>query len=207
MITAPAFWDKVATKYAASPIKDETAYEATLDRVRSHLRSGDRALELGCGTGTTALKLAPSVAYYVASDISGAMLDIARDKAWDAGARTLSFHQGAPGEGDLPEGPFDVVLAFNLLHLLPNLPAALRDIASRLPSGGLFLSKTPCLSGAMGLLRPVIGVMQLLGKAPEVKFFSPAALERQIEAAGFEIIEAAQVHKSNNRPFLAARKL
>ncbi len=207
MITAPAFWDKVAPKYATIPIKDPTAYEATLERARSYLKPGDRVLELGCGTGTTALKLAPSVGEYVASDISGGMLDIAREKAWEASVRNVTIRQGAPGNGDLPEGPFDSVLAFNLLHLLPDLPAALADIAAVLPSGGYFISKTPCLSGKMALLRPVIGVMRLVGKAPEVRFFGPSRLEQMIEAAGFEIVEVAQFHKSNNKPFLAARKL
>ena len=55
------FWDRIARKYAADPIKDMDGYARTVDRTRHHLRSTDTVLELGCGTGTTALKLAAHV--------------------------------------------------------------------------------------------------------------------------------------------------
>ena len=55
------FWDKSARKYAAAPIKDMEGYDRTVDRTRQLLRDTDTVLELGCGTGTTALKLAPHV--------------------------------------------------------------------------------------------------------------------------------------------------
>ena len=56
-----AFWDRAATKYAAQPISDMTAYDATLARARTYLHPTDRVLEFGAGTGTTALHLADSV--------------------------------------------------------------------------------------------------------------------------------------------------
>ena len=205
MTTALAFWDRIAPKYAAGPIRDMPAYEATLARVRGLMGPEDRVLELGCGTGGTALELAPGVAAYTATDISGAMIGIAREKAWDRGARGLDFAQAAPGTGDLPLGPFDAVLAFNLLHLLPDLPRALREIADRMAPGGLFISKTPCIS-PLSPLRPVIGAMQLVGKAPPVAYFTAANLRARIEAAGFEVIEAARVHPTDKRPFLVARR-
>jgi hypothetical protein len=77
-----------------------------------------------------------------------------------------------------------------------------------LKPGGLFVSKTPCLSDANPLLRAVVPAMQLVGAAPHVAFFSAAALESEIAAAGFEIIERA-FHgsgKKDARPFLVARK-
>lgn len=55
------FWDRIARKYASDPIKDTAGYERTLARTRELLTHTDTVLEIGCGTGTTALKLAPSV--------------------------------------------------------------------------------------------------------------------------------------------------
>lgn len=205
MTTALAFWDRIAPKYAAGPIRDMPAYEATLARVRGLMGPEDRVLELGCGTGGTALELAPGVAAYTATDISGAMIEIAREKAWDRGLRGLDFAQAAPGTGDLPHGPFDAVLAFNLLHLLPDLPRALREIADRMAPGGLFISKTPCIS-PLSPLRPLIAAMQLVGKAPPVTYFRPGTLRARLEAAGFEVIEATRVHPTDKRPFLVARR-
>ena len=55
-----AFWDKIAQKYATKRVADPAAYEAKLTRVRALLRAEDRVLEIGCGTGSTALTLARS---------------------------------------------------------------------------------------------------------------------------------------------------
>ena len=75
------FWDRMARKYAASPIKDMQGYERTIDHARRYLKATHVAYEFGCGTGTTALKLAPAVARLVATDISAEMIAIAREKA------------------------------------------------------------------------------------------------------------------------------
>ena len=61
----------------------------------------------------------------------------------------------------------------------------------------------------MGMaVRLAVPVMQAFGKAPYVVFFSADELEREIAAAGFEIVERAR-HASRGkdaRPFLVARK-
>ena len=56
------FWDRIAPRYAKSPVRDQAAYEHTLDRVAHYLRPEHQVLELGCGTGTTAVHLAPKAA-------------------------------------------------------------------------------------------------------------------------------------------------
>ena len=80
LVRSTRFWDKAARKYASSPIADLPGYERTLQRVRHWLQPSDRVLELGCGTATTALRLAPATAHYTATDLSAAMMDIARQK-------------------------------------------------------------------------------------------------------------------------------
>lgn len=74
------FWDRAARKYAARPIAAPAEYERTLDRTRALLKSSDHVLELGCGTGTTALRLADGVERYLATDISPEMIAIANQK-------------------------------------------------------------------------------------------------------------------------------
>jgi ubiquinone/menaquinone biosynthesis C-methylase UbiE len=74
------FWDRIARKYARSAIADQAGYERTLERTRALLGPGDRVLELGCGTGTTALRLAGGVQDYVATDLSAGMIAIAKEK-------------------------------------------------------------------------------------------------------------------------------
>lgn len=204
MTEAHLFWDRLADRYAARPIKDETAYEATLDRTRSHLHAEDRVLEVGCGTGTTALRLAPSVCHLTATDFSSRMIGIAREKAAAEGVSNVTFRRA--GLAELGEAPYDALLAFNLLHLIEDVPAALEVLADRLKSGGRFISKTVCLGDGQRHLRLLVRLLGLVGKAPHVTFLGTAELERMIEAAGFRIVETgAYPHPRNH--FVVAEKL
>ena len=209
-MTDADFWNKAAAKYALSPIRDMDAYEATLARVRSYLGPADRALEIGCGTGTTALKLAASADHILATDISPAMIDIARDKAAAAGTDNVTF---TPAPADtLPDGPYDAVMAFNLLHLLRDLDGTLAQIAARVRTGGLFLSKTTCLDGPgvplrlRALISLGLPLMQLFGRAPYVNRLSIAALEEAVARAGFDIIETGDYPNRPSNRFIVARK-
>lgn len=201
------FWDRSARKYAADPIGDMAGYERTLEHTRRLLKPADEVLELGCGTGTTALKLAPSVARYVATDFSSEMIAIAREKG-AAEASKAAFEVAASDAAQWPDACFDAVLAFNLLHLVPQRAETLRNVRRLLKPGGLFISKTPCLKEMNVAIRLAVPLMQAVGRAPSVVFFSARELEAEIAAAGFEIVERA-LHGSKGkdvRPFLVARK-
>ena len=205
------FWDRIAEKYAKSPVRDEAAYARTLERTRAHLGTSDRVLELGCGTGTTALKLADAVGQMTGTDLAPGMIEIARRRAAEAEAQNVTFDV-APVE-TLPEGPFDVAMAFNLLHLVRDLDGALAQVHDRLRPGGLFISKTVCLKGAgmplwMSALLCALPVMKLVGKAPSVVHrFSVTALEDAVTRAGFEIIETGNYPAKPISRFIVARKV
>ncbi|WP_018698595.1 class I SAM-dependent methyltransferase [Amorphus coralli] len=200
-----AFWDKVSAKYAARPVSDPASYEHTLERTRAYLSADDRVLELGCGTGTTALKLAGDVAHITASDISSEMLAIGARKAAEAGADTVDFLHADIHKAAAAGATYDAVLAFNLFHLTEDLPESLAAAASLVKPGGHLISKTACLAG-----KPLIGVlvaaMGLVGKAPKVTFVSIEELDRQISAAGLEIVETGVFPKSPPARFVVARK-
>ncbi|MEM8730138.1 MAG: class I SAM-dependent methyltransferase [Pseudomonadota bacterium] len=196
------FWDGVARSYAARPVRDQAAYEATLTRVRSYLSATDRVLELGCGTGSTALLLASSVARYMATDISGEMIAIAREKGVPD---NVTFTQAAIETAEAGEA-VDVILAFNLLHLVNDIPRGLADIARRLPQGGRFISKTPCLGYRRWLFAPLIGALRLIGKAPHVHLLTPDTLEQHLRDAGFKIIETGDYPAAPPSRFIVAEK-
>jgi ubiquinone/menaquinone biosynthesis C-methylase UbiE len=207
------FWDRTARKYATDPIADMAGYERTLERTRHYLKGDETAFEFGCGTGTTALRLAPSVGRIVATDISGEMIAIAREKARAEGCGNVTFEVARPEAAPWPDGSFDVAFAFNVVHLVTEREAALRGVHRLLRPGGLFISKTPCLKEMNPLMRIVlplaVPVMQLIGKAPNVvTSLSAANLEREIVAAGFEIVELARhgTRGKDVRPFIVARK-
>ena len=203
-MTDAAFWDKAAPKYAKDPISDMDAYTKTLMITKDMLRPHHRVLEIGCGTGSTALELAPGVDRYIGTDISGAMIDIAQSKQAPETPTHLRFavHEA----GDIPAAPHDVILALNLLHLLPNVEEVLDRIYESLPSGGLFIAKTALIKDGLWILPLIIPVMSLLGKAPTVRSLREAEFLKLLKEAGFEVTQTINQPGMAPRLFTVARK-
>ncbi len=209
---AARFWNRTAPKYAASKIGDVAGYERTIERTRHFLGADDHVLEFGCGTGSTAIALAPYVDRVLATDISAEMIGIARRKAEAENRANIIFEVAEPGSAQWTDETFDCVLGFNILHLIIDRQPVLENIKRVLKPGGYFISKTPCLKDmsplALPFLRLAVVAMGLVGKAPPVDFLSGEELEGEIAAAGFTIVERGR-HASGGRdirPFLVAQK-
>ncbi len=198
------FWNKTAAKYSKSAIADPSAYEETLDRIKTLLQPNHRVLEIGCGTGATALELASRVDRYLATDFSEQMIDIAQSKQSPGTAAHLRFAVHAAD--DMPEAPHDVILALNLLHLVPDPQFVIQQAFAAMPSGGLFIAKTALMSEGRWFLPIVIKVMRLFGKAPFVCQFSEAELREMLELVGFEISETLMQPDIAPRLFTIAKK-
>ncbi|MFP7674329.1 class I SAM-dependent methyltransferase [Marivita sp. S0852] len=208
MYDSAKFWDKTADKYAAMPVRNQDAYDALLDQVRAFAAPDSTVLELGCGTGSTAIALAPSFDHIVATDVSSGMLEKGREKAQDQQVGNVEFVLADPT--DAPAGPFDVVLAFNLLHLLKDLDGALSEIAARLKPEGVFVSKTFCMPERRDLIWALITVglplMQAIGKAPFFAKLSAADLENAFTRAGLTIVENHKAPGKDPRRTIVARR-
>lgn len=195
MIDVMKFWDKAAEKYAASPIDDMEGYLQTLERTRSYLSKDDRVLELGCGTGSTALLLAKDVGHITASDISNKMLAFGINAARVQNITNIDFIPSDIYDDKFGAEPYDAVLILNLLHLLEDTDAAVARIHDLLKPGGVFISKTVNELGRdvplkYRLIKMILPLMQKLGQAPFVKFMSIEELEGHITSGGFKIIES-----------------
>lgn len=215
------FWDRVARKYAADPIADLAGYEATLRRVQSLLSPHHCVLEIGCGTGSTALRLAAFTRRMLATDVSPEMIAIAREKlALQPGlqSQSLSLSQSPSqlrfGVADAETAAHgcachDVVLAFNVLHLVSDLDLALKAIIDTLKPGGLFISKTPCLAEMNPLVtRLFVPLMRAIGKAPDLLSFDAMQLQSTFQRHGLQI-EAVERHgtkRKDMRVFIVARR-
>ncbi len=203
------FWDRIARKYAADPIADLAGYEATLLRVQGLLSDQHDVLEIGCGTGSSALRLAPFVRRLDATDVSAAMIAIAKEKLAAQPMPQLTF---ALADADTPgfgQSAYDTVMAFNLLHLVGDLDATLAIAARALRPGGLLISKTPCIAEMNPLIRYVaIPLMRAVGKAPHVLCFNGDALESAITRQGLHIVSVERhgTRGKDIRAFIVARK-
>lgn len=205
MTSTARFWDRLADRYAAKPVPDQAVYERKLAITADLLNPEAEVLELGCGTGSTAIALAPHAAHILATDVSTRMIEIARDKAAAAGIDNVEFEVLDVGEAPMRPGSLDAVLAHSLLHLLEDWHGVITDAHRALRPGGVLVMSTVCLLDGFGFMRPVAGLGRWFGVLPRLSFFTQVELEDALEAAGFEI-EQAWVPGRKRGVFHVARK-
>ena len=205
-MTRPSrFWDRHAKGYAKRPVADEAAYRKKLEVTQDHLKPDMEVLELGCGTGTTALNHAPFVKHIQAIDISESMIEIARAKAESGNVENVSFEQSSIDDLNAVEAAYDVVMAHSVLHLVENKEAAIAKVHRLLKPGGVFFSSTACLGDMMSLWRFILPIGRALGLLPLVTFFTTVALVDTLTNCGFRIFHQWQPGKGK-AVFIAATK-
>lgn len=200
-----AFWDRIARKYAAEPIADEATYQHKLEKTRECFTPDSRVLEFGCGTGSTALLHAPFVKEIIATDLSDGMIEIALERAAEAGVDNVRFQAVDVADLAEPNESFDVVLGLNVLHLLPNRREVMTQSYDLLKPGGAFITSTACLGDGMWFLALIKPIMRLFRGWPDFQIFREARLIDEMRQAGFDITYS---HRPVKAPtvFVIARK-
>lgn len=105
------------------------------------IRAGERVLDVGCGNGLFARRLADLGAQVVAVDVSEAMIDRAKARG-DRGGRISYRVADATREADLgmpADGLFDAALAAMVLMDMPAIAPLARALARLLRPGGRFV--------------------------------------------------------------------
>jgi ubiquinone/menaquinone biosynthesis C-methylase UbiE len=208
MITNATFWDNAAEKYAKKPVGNPAAFERKISITKSLMTPRDVVLDVGCGTGSLAMRLSPCGAHVHGLDLSSEMVRIARDKARAAEVTNLTFHVGPFDDSFtvFEDGSLRGICAYSLLHLADDLPATLRRIFRLLEPGGFFVSSTVCLGESRVPYGPLLWIMRALGKAPTVNIFSKRTLEEEVRLAGFVDIVQPDVGAKPIIAFMVATK-
>ena len=203
-----AFWDGIAEKYSKQPVANPEAFEAKIAVTKSHMKATDVVLDIGCGTGSLALRLAGSAAEVHGLDLSSEMIRIANGKAEAQGVDNVTFHTGTFDDSFRVFGAesLDGICAYSLLHLVDDRSATLEQIFGLLKPGGFFVSSTVCLGESWIPYAPLIWVMRLFGKAPMVKSFDKRTLAEEMRQSGFVEISQPDVGAKAQIAFIVARK-
>ena len=200
------FWDRIAERYSRKDVPDQAAYETKLAKTDGYLKPEDRVLEIGCGTGTTALHHAPKAGHILATDISAKMIDIAREKAATAGVSNVDFEVSSIDDLDSSPDQFDVILAHSILHLIEDVPRTLRQLRRMLKPGGLLIQSTPFIADSVPWLGWVAPLGRRLGALPRINVFGEREFHEWMREAGFEVEETWQ-SKPKGGQYIVARAL
>lgn len=205
------FWDQSADNYDRTEERFDYIHNRSRDNAKEHLKETDVVLDYGCGTGTTACEIAGHVREVQAIDISSRMVEIAKGKAADAKIANVDFAQGDIFDDQYENESFDVILAFNMLHTVPNPERVLQRTLELLKPGGTFISVTPCLGGKMTfLVRLQILLVRLLlatGVIPvPIRRLRTADLDKLVAVKGFQTVRTEEIYKGASSYFIVARK-
>ena len=157
----------------------------------AYVGPGMTVLDVGCGAGFTALGLARLVGAdgrVIAADLQSEMLEMAGAKAAKAGlSGRIRLHQceaGRIGVGDT----VDFVLAFWMLHEVPDARAFLDEVAGLLRSGGALFIAEPRLHVSRvrfeQTIEEAVSAGLRLSARPKVGFSRTAVLTKPVGEPG-----------------------
>ncbi len=199
------FWSNLADKYSKKPVPNQDNYERKLRLTRELLTQDMKVLEIGCGTGTTALIHAPYVKNIIATDFSMRMIEIAKSKAHDQKISNVDFRKQSVEELNYQEAEFDIVMAHSIIHLIHDKENCIRKIHQSLKPGGYFITSTSCIGGVLKVFMPLWYVGYKMGKIPYINFFTKRNFIDLLTRQGFKI--ETRWDPSSTDLFLIGKKL
>jgi 2-polyprenyl-3-methyl-5-hydroxy-6-metoxy-1,4-benzoquinol methylase len=157
-------------------IKQASARELLAELAR--LRPGGKLLDLGCAAGFL-LEAAEAAGFEgYGLDLNPEAIGLAKQRFGDRVAL------GGLDETAFPGIRFDAVTLIDVLEHVPDPTALLVQVRGRLAPGGALAALLP---NAASLTRRLLGRRWPHYTPEHLFFWNPAALRRQLEAAGFEV--------------------
>ena len=135
------FWDRVAPLYDFfENTFNRGVYDGTGVAVAQLVGLEDEVLECACGTGAISIFLAPKCKRLVATDFSEGMLRQARKKLGKY--RNVTIERADITKLHYADDSFDVLVAGNVIHLLPDPGAVMRELERVVRPGGTIVVPT-----------------------------------------------------------------
>lgn len=181
--------------------------------VEENVRAGTRMLEIGAGTGTMALMAVSAGALVYGFDVSGAMLDVAREKieAAGLGEKVELVEMGVSGMDRLEGSSFDLVASTLVFSELSHdeRAYALREAFRALKPGGrlVIADEARPRSAARRLVHSLVRIPLLVVTFALTQTSTRAVegLEDQVKEAGF-VLEIVERYSFDSFIFLTAGK-
>jgi ubiquinone/menaquinone biosynthesis C-methylase UbiE len=203
-------WDRIAGHYDEKVMQTYSeAYRLTIEQILAEANPTDKVLEIACGTGIIALGIAPHVASVTGVDLSPEMIAKAEEKSGAAEVDNLDFRVADAYGLPFEDQSFDLVLLTNMLYLVAEPDAVIREAKRCLKPGGLLVSVTDCmLEGAPLGLRLKAWFRRRLGrpeKAQTPHYFREADIRALYAQNGISIEGEAVLHPQPVNYYLSGR--
>jgi len=186
-----SYWDRAAPHYDRTAVVWGGPMPGMLERVRAALRGAGEVLEVAAGTGLVTVAIAAEARHVLATDYSAPMVERLAARVAAAGLTNVTCARADLYALDLAPGRFDAVVAANVLHLVPDLPAALAALVRVLRPGGLLVVPTFCHHETL-VARSLSRLFYLTG-FPSRRRFTVQGLGDAVARTGLEVVRLERI--------------
>lgn len=157
------FWDSFAGKYDRFIAKYAIeTYAKSLRLVKQELSNYSKVLEIGTVTGLISFAIVDMVKSITAIDYAPEMIKVANAKLDESNFSNIEFKVNSATNIEQPDKSFNVIIASNVFHLLPEPKKALQEITRLLADDGKVILPTYC-HGQNLKARFISAIMSLTG--------------------------------------------
>lgn len=179
------FWDNVSGLYDLfETVYNGKVYRGLGRKVAEEIEPDDVVLECACGTGAISRIIAPKCRKLVATDFSVGMLKQTARKCrvYD----NVKVRRADMTHLKCRDNRFDKVVAGNVIHLLDNPHAALKELERVCKPGGKIIVPT-YINASAGVNRKAVRLLELAG-ADFKRQYDLQSYQKFFEDAGYENI-------------------
>lgn len=168
------FWDQVSGLYDLfETIYNRKVYQGLGEKIAEQIKPDDLVLECACGTGAISRSIAPKCRQLIATDFSVGMLRQTRKNCQNY--NNVKIKRADMTHLKCRDNRFDVVVAGNVIHLLEDPHAAVKELERVCKPGGKLIIPT--------YINASKGVNQL---AVQLLAFAGANFKRQFDMDSYQ---------------------
>lgn len=205
MKTSIKFWNKQAKGFNS---ETQPEMDSLIQQSKPYLSHDFDVLDFACGTGYSTMHVAPLVKTIHGIDYSDEMIRYAKEKQVNTEVANIVFSEGTIDSliKAYPNKQYDVILAYNVLHLLPNTEESIHQMFRLLKPSGVLITNTVCLNEKKNLAAYLVKGISKLGIFPDLNSYSIKGLEQMLVQAGIDTLQKKSTNSGVTNLFMISKK-